>query len=400
MKVRMGKRTIPILWAFLITVSGSIFCNQKGVTSYIEYLAYGLLLVNIILCYVKKRNKVKLVPIAVFFLFCIGIIVQDLSLYRRAVLCFTMLALWIVIYLAEGYLDSVATMRSVSYAVFFGILVSAILSAITGYPLTDKLENNISSWGFNGGILYKNYFAADVIVIFIGIHLYRRYVRKTQIDFLIQLIAIVFLFISFSKGAWIMLLVFMVIMDDKVIKHIKRGQRKYFIGILAVLFIVSFKVVALHSETYLYRIRGFSNYISYYREDMFHMIFGSAERVYDKAHSYGYMVRSTTGWDGSLEFAWLNILIKNGILGIIGFGVIILHFLKASVEIDSLDDKAVYLAIFIMLFTSSLVEIYIQSIHNILGVYCFMILSTFINKKTNTKQRCTGHTILQKGTQM
>ena len=86
-------------------------------------------------------------------------------------------------------------------------------------------------------------------------------------------------------------------------------------------------------------------------------------------------VRSTTGYDGSLEMAWLNILIKSGLLGVLAYAFIFIRMFKLAVKANDKVISVGIMAITITLLASSLVEAYIQSIHCIYGMMSYMAVN-------------------------
>ena len=87
-------------------------------------------------------------------------------------------------------------------------------------------------------------------------------------------------------------------------------------------------------------------------------------------------VRSTVGFDGSLEMAWLNILIKSGILGIISYIIIFVRMFWLQQKVKNKVISVGILAILITLLGSSLVEAYIQSIHCIYAVMSYLVINS------------------------
>ena len=196
-----------------------------------------------------------------------------------------------------------------------------------------------------------------------------------------------------------MLLVFMVATNTDKLKRVKKSQRN--IILVAVSFIAIglgytiFQEYALKTTTYMYRFNGWLNYLAYYEDDAFHMIFGNAENVYDQNTSYVLTVRSITGWNGSLEFAWLDVLIKNGILGIIGFAIVFIRYFRGAAKEKTWVNKGIIYGYLSVLLASSLVETYIQSVHSVYGLYSYLILSGFITIDS-TKRRELIHKMKSK----
>ena len=68
---------------------------------------------------------------------------------------------------------------------------------------------------------------------------------------------------------------------------------------------------AMNIDTYMYRIRGLLNYLDYYEEHIYYMVFGSAEMAYEKDVPYVDAIRSTVGWDGTLQFVCCLLLLNH-----------------------------------------------------------------------------------------
>lgn len=388
MKIKFNKNTIVCFSFFLLTISGSQYCVGKEIDSYIECIVYGVLLFGIFRYFLKeKRFNIKSIFFAIFILlcFCSGILLNDLSLQRTLILLFTMIVLWSFIFIAGGYVDTYELIRKISYSVLYGVLASFILAKNGEYPCTTTSEG-IGSFvsAFNGGIQYKNYFAADMLIVFIGLYVYRRDFRKKQIDLLFMLISFLLLLSSGSRGGYILFAVFLCSINIEKVKEITATQRKIFICALFMMaiiaFVILYKKIALNSETYMYRIRGILNYLTYYEGDAFHMLFGNSEKVYDQKMSYVYTVRSIAGWDGTLEFSWLDIIIKNGLIGAIGYVLVFIYFIAGYMKEENWKNKSLIISIIAVMLCSSLVETYIQSVHAVFGVYGYLILSGIRNK--------------------
>ena len=83
--------------------------------------------------------------------------------------------------------------------------------------------------------------------------------------------------------------------------------------------------------------------------------------------SYVYKIRSVVGWDGSLELSVLNILIKNGIIGLVAYIYIIFYACKNAGRINNWSVKSIYIAYLYTFILSGFVESYWSNIH---VVYC------------------------------
>ena len=122
--------------------------------------------------------------------------------------------------------------------------------------------------------------------------------------------------------------------------------------------------------------------------DLHKWLFGIASQLYDQNLNYVLQFRSIFGYDGTMEFALLDILVKNGILGLSGFVIIFVRNIKMALQANNWEYKTACIAIMVMLLVSSLVETYIQSIHSPVGIYCYLAvggLAGLCNKEKTAK---------------
>lgn len=134
---------------------------------------------------------------------------------------------------------------------------------------------------------------------------------------------------------------------------------------------------ALKSGSYLYRVQGLINYLNYYSNDSFHILFGSSEMAFrDPTIDYATAVRSVIGWNGTVELSILSILIKNGIIGLCGYLLIYIRWLLISLKSD-FTIRNYYLAVYSTLLVSAFVENYITNMHVLFGLMLYLILSCF-----------------------
>ncbi|MCD8003154.1 MAG: hypothetical protein LUG88_04495 [Clostridia bacterium] len=394
LKIRINKFSPIPLSFYIITVSGSLYVTNAGLQIIFEYLGYGILLASIFIHYLKaparRRKHLNGYAFILLILFSIGILLQELVWTTKFTLLLTMLAIIFTYLLSEGIISSYKEIKTISYAVFTGVITSTVLALISGISITGSASEGIfgSSFSINGGILYKNYFAADMLAVYMGLFICSKFGYKSKTtDRLIMFLSVLCIILSGSRGAFVLFVVFLIVIEYDKIKMIKGKQRTAFIFILVIVCIIVFaflyRNIALNSSTYMYRIRGLLNYLDYSNGDLFHMVFGNAEMAYDQETSYVLTIRSIVGWDGSLEFAWLDILIKNGILGIVGFALIFIRSFKIALSTNNWKVKAILIAVTATCLCSSLVETYIQSIHAVFGIYCYMIMAACCNLYTN-----------------
>ena len=389
MTFKISKRGFVIyLSFFIITLSESIFIKYKGYVDVLEYVGYGILLTTMSISFFKNKNPHEFKNLTLFIitllLASIGLWQQNISFNRLFILQFTVLAICLVSICSTNYLYSIKMVRGGAYAVLAGIAISSFLGLIGGYGIVDTISNNLGILGIpiglNGGIVYKNYYAADLIIIYACLDIYRKFIGKVKADRLTQRLCIVLIFLSNSRGGIILLLIYLLCSNYSKIYKLSSKYRKIItylfivIGLFACYWI--FNNVILQFSTYAYRFRGLINYLNYYEADSFHLIFGNAESFYDKNQNYVMAVRSTVGFDGSLEMAWLNILIKSGILGIISYIIIFVRMFWLQQKVKNKVISVGILAILITLLGSSLVEAYIQSIHCIYAVMSYLVINS------------------------
>lgn len=389
MKMKYSVYSIYLFLTILIlTYSGCRGFVDTRYATWLEYVGYSFLFLGIMWSFLKMKKRDRraawkyvmiLTP-----LFSIGIMVQDLSIARKVILLFTMAAIIIVTTLSENYLRGVGSFRYMAYGCVAGVLLAIVTCIIMGVPLFGvSVEGFMGIYTtFWGGIIDKNV-ATMMLAVIISLYIYGRQQRKfCNMDKITIAMAFVVLVMSNSRGAWIHFLVFFGMMNYKKLKSIKKSQRKIFALCAAViLLIVGYEIyenIILRSSTYMFRYRGMMNYLEMFWTDPYHMWFGIAEMVYDKSLDYVYQVRSITGWDGSLEMAWLNILIKNGLFGVIGFLIIFGRYFKSAVKMKDYDQKTYMLSIVVMMLITTLVATYIQTIHSLLGIYAYLLMTYFM----------------------
>lgn len=400
MKVKIKKSSLIYLSILIITFSESIITKKWEINNLLEIIGFFFLLSGIFVSYKnlpnnKIKRKLLYLYICTLLLLSIGFIWQDISVVRALTLIAITVALATISCLSFGYITNEYVIRSASYAVFVGILMSAILGALFGVGIIDVIVGGYGIFGIpiglNGGVVYKNYFAADMLMVFIGLYVFGKYQRLSGVDRLVMFIAFLSIMLANSRGGIILFFVFILSTNYKYIMKLKKNQRVVFLifSLTIVSFLVYefYKNIILGFSTYAYRYRGMLNYINYYSDDWFHLLLGNSESFYDKSVSYVMMVRSTTGYNGSLEISWLNIIIKNGILGVIAYVMIFAMFLKMAKNVRNKETSSLIIAIAITLLASSLVEAYIQSVHCIFAVLGYLIINALYFMGVNQKEK-------------
>ena len=179
-----------------------------------------------------------------------------------------------------------------------------------------------------------------------------------------------------------MFVVFLVGMRVSVVHKITKRQRKLF-TITAILLcigasIVLYQEIMRNSFNYMMRINGFLNYINHPTTDFIKILIGNAKELYVSDFDYVTQFRRLYGWNESVEFALLDILIKNGIIGLIGYIVIFYILIRTFIKSENWEYKSTGIAIAVMFLISALVENYIQSIHFPIGIYCYLVMGGIV----------------------
>lgn len=385
MDMKINKRSIILFMSFFcLTMGESIVFVKTGINGFFEYTGYLILLVAIYYNYIKyERNKNKIIYfLLILFLFNIGIIMQpslDIIIKLRLILSMFILASFAII--TEGYIKTFKHIAVASYGIFVGIMVSIIIAIIFGGTLIDaSSEGLIGTNAFTGGLDNKNFFSGATLGVFSGIYLYNRFYKKSRLNIIIMLFSILMLIVSNSRGGYILFIIFFVISNFNVIKKIKKNQRKMLIALFFVLIffvaIYFYNIVVVNSSNYMYRVNGLLNLIEYYTDNYFLIFFGASNIAFiDNAQSYNENVRSVLGWDGTTELVLLNIFIKNGLMGFIGYIIIFIRVIKVAINAKKWEYKISILAVVIMLLISSLVETYMVNLHLVFGVFCYITIA-------------------------
>ena len=268
---------------------------------------------------------------------------------------------------------------------FFQVLFS--LFEIFSYYISTfaKKEEGIFNFGFTGGMQYKNFYAATLMGSFMCLFLYNRYVERRLEDMLLLFLEAVLIFFASARGTYIFLAIFLVgyitvNLHKKL--SVKLDKKLYVLLVAAASVIVLVAVYifvskyVIKSETFLYRYRGVVNYLNYLDNDLFNIFFGDAKMAWSMPGlDYVRTVQHYVGWNGSYEMAFINVFIKNGLLGIVGFLLIFAYyiywFMRAKNEKYKISG---YLILFVFI-VSSFVESFVSNIHAVFGIYCYIILS-------------------------
>lgn len=381
---------------FLLTLSNSNSLVSIGIDKWIEYLGLGLILMVI------YKNKQLLSSKGIRFLlrffivlafFCVGICLQyDLANSRKISLVLSMFILASTAIFPSGIIQSTKCLEYIARGVICGVLTSTCFSLILfGTVINKATEGIIIEYGFNGGLQHRNYYAYAILcVIFIYYFKYKQNHKKKDLHFLFFLVFL--LIISNSRSSYAILLLFLLVMNHHKIKLYK-NKNLFNFGIIILIMIVFALPICYYfatiSETFLFRINGLNNYIKYYKDDWFHLIFGNSEMAFrTSGMTYDQNIRSVVGWDGSTELVVLNVLVKNGILGFVGYIYIFCVDYKRIKKIKNEKVKNYCFALLLCFICSAFVESYLANINFPFTVFNYLILCGLSN---NEPTRVKGH---------
>ncbi|MCI1489978.1 MAG: hypothetical protein LKH37_04410 [Limosilactobacillus mucosae] len=383
------KHTLLFLSFFLITLGNSSYLTAIGIADKIQMTGYLLLMVMIFKCFMtnnSRKGKLLSIFLIVFILFSIGIIRQDLAITTKIHLILTMIVIDSVALLSENIMTHLSDLKTVSYGILTAILISLILAMMNGISLTTLAVEGVgdSSWGFNGGLQHKNYFAVSILASYMGFFFSKSTEKKDTRLSMLRFIEIILLVLSNSRGGYILFITFLLVVNFDKLKLIKKNQRLPLM--IVVLLITALGILCFYTKyvltsgSYDIRLQGLENYIQRYSNDNFHLWYGNAEMAFrDTGLSYEENVRSIVGWNGTTELSILSILIKNGILGLIGYIIIFTLKILDCISLKQSKEKKFMVSTIVVLLTSALLENYIVNIQITFGVFCYIGMSVLYN---------------------
>lgn len=294
--------------------------------------------------------------------------------------------------LSTKVVNNISDFKKISYSLLFGVFISFVLGIIFNVSMTTlAVEGISSSFGFNGGLQHKNYFAITIFLSYILLYISQKYGNKTQIASCLLWFQVFLIIISNSRTVYLLLLLFWIVSYSKILSRIKTQQKLLFIIIILLFLIICggvfYNLYIMRSGSYTIRLQGIINYFNYYSSDFFHLFFGNAELGFgDSTHDYTYNIRSVVGWDGTVELPLLSVMVKNGYLGLIGYIIIIILDIFRLKRITNCDIKVIGFSILAPLLLSATVENYIANINIIFMPVCFCILSSMLNLDQNLRK--------------
>lgn len=378
-----------LFWAFLIiTFSGSYLFYANGKNTAIEYI--GLFLLLIIVLKKFRRMSIGKIQSALFFryfpalfFFSLGILLQDMPLTVKIKLTISMMLIATYASLSENVLDSYKEIRSASYGILAGILLVFIVSIITGSKIFSGVTEGLVSWGLSMGMKEKNSFGMDLIAAFTGIYIYYKSVERKKVDLLVMWLITILVIASHARIAWLLFLFLIGMLNIKKVLYIKKKHRRLFIIfsiiVAAILLLFTLQYTIRESENIAIRVRGLTNWLNYFKGDWFHLLFGNAALAWaDTSLDYTRNVRSVTGWNGTLEMAFLGILIKNGALGFVGYIIFFAHYMKCTLNMENVEIKDYMISLLSVALLSMISESFMINLAVTFGTYYYILMSGMI----------------------
>lgn len=392
-KVFSYRKEMLFLSFFLLALGNSTYFISVGINRFVEYAGLLVLLLAIAENYLfhlsrSLQEKVAVRAILLTILFCLGLAVQELRLLKKLELIVSMLIIVFLMVVSERYIRSFVHIRWASLGILAGCAGCTVIALLTGTGVATVALEGLGGFGFNAGMEHKNFFAYAVFASFTGQYLYWQQNRKNKLDIAILVLQLLLMIVSNSRSVYIVLVVFFAAVNAErllslaktLLEKIPEKIRKKCLivgGIVGAVAVIAAVIVVLpKSETYMYRIRGLTNFFKAYSTDAFHMIFGAADMAFGNPEvSYSDNVRATIGWDGSVEMALLNMLIKNGILGVIGYVAVLSRPVATIMKSKSWDWRIMLLLVIAPMLVSTLAETFVTNVHLVYGPYCYVVLT-------------------------
>ena len=392
-KVFSYRNQLLFLSFFLLAMGNSAYFISVGLGRLVEYAGLLILLLTITENYLFRlsrnlQGKVAVRAILLSVLFCLGLAVQDLRFLKKMELIISMLIMVFLMVVSEGYIRSFIQIRWASWGILAGCAGCTVLALLTGTEVTTVALEGVGGLGFNGGMEHKNFFAYAVFASFTGLYLYWRFEKKNKWELVLLGVELLLMVLSNSRSVYIVLAVFFVAMfaeklftlAKSILNKIPEKHRKtclIAVGIAGAAAVATAVIVVLpKSGTYMYRVRGLLNFFKTYSADAFHMIFGAADMAFGNPEvSYADSVRGALGWDGSVEMALLNMLVKNGLVGVIGYVAILSRPVAALVRAKCWDYRIMLLVVIAPVLISTLAETFITNVHLVYSPFCYIVLT-------------------------
>lgn len=373
-----------LLASVLITLGSSAALQMAGFDSFFEYLGLGLLLLGCLARFLKGKHRFTtsafMLLVLVMILFNAGLLLQNLPFGRILKLIISMGILTVIAIFPSDYIWSLPDLRMIGIGLLVGTVFSTLAALLSGVSvITPASEGFLVAFGYNGGFEHRNYFSYSMIASFTAFYIPYRYGKKDKLDLVFMLVSLMLLLLTNSRGAYIVFAAFVVLDNCTRVtipwygKKLTPGQAAVITCIVA---IPAYAVLVMISETFYFRINGLVNYLETFGTDVFHMIFGNAEIAFrETGMSYDQNIREVIGWDGSVELVLLNILIKNGLLGLVGYVLIFLRYFLGVRTIRDIRYQSLLYALLLSFVLSAFVESFLANINYAYGTFNYTMIA-------------------------
>lgn len=392
MKIKIKKELPLCIALFLITMSWSNYIIDLGLSTSFEYIGLFLILIGIYMRKdILKYRKLIYYMCFVLLFFSIGLFRQDLLITKKISLFLSMFLLASIAIVPCKYIRTLESLHGMSKAVMSAIICSTVLALLSGQGITmSATEGLFVRFGFDAGMEHRNYCAYMLLCVFIIEYIMYslnfRYKDKKWLYIIGSL-----LLMTNSRSSWIILVIFLIIVN---VEKIRVSNKKGTIILAIMLFfmivvgIPAFQFLRTHSETFFFRLNGLSNYLATYNGNWEVLIYGNAEMAYrDSGYTYDENIRSVIGWDGSTELVILNILIKNGLIGFIGYFLIFRKYIQKIRKIEYQKYSLIAYGVVISFAISALVESYVANINHLYTIFTYLILCNLEFIKVEEERR-------------
>ena len=382
----MLKKIVTFLIFFLLTIGNGAYIGHLF-QNYLELTGLAILLIATLI--VQRINLHTLRRFAVIIIFSVvltfGSIYYDISQQSIIMIFFSSLLLMSYSVFSDYYLSDNRQIKIIGDALLCGMIFNSIVGLLTGtLGLSIGSKDAIINVLFQSGMEVKNYCGGIWLVVFIAYYIY--YYRNGEVkNHLVRFLLIgLLLLLSGSKGACFLVIVFILGINFKKVLSIKKNQAFLFYSVLIVVAIMIsayiYRNVLINIPTYAYRMRGIDKIIDISSKDFNRLMFGFSDIAYaDTGFDYTINMRNYLGWSSSVEMAYINIIIKNGILGYIAYGYLFKNILKQSKKIAKKEKNIAKCMVAVMIF-SGFTETYIASVHYVVGPALFCLVYSVLQK--------------------
>ncbi|MBR2695486.1 hypothetical protein IKE86_01050 [Candidatus Saccharibacteria bacterium] len=382
------KKNIIFIVFFLLTIGNGKFAISTFGHS-IEYIGLGLLLASVIFEIITGKRPIKeLTGIIVFgLIMSCGAFLSDISNGTKATIALSTFLLISYPKFSKHFISENALIKTLGDALLFGMITNAIVGVVTGtLGLSIGSNASILKVLFLCGMKIKNYCGGVWLTIYLLYYAY--YYRngtllKHRLRFILLFLLIL---LSSSKGACFLAIVFNLYMFfNKTIEFKETREKKFFTFALIVAIILLaayvYSDVLANVPTYAYRIKGMDKLFNLAINNPAKLLFGFQDIAYaNTGLDYVVNMRNYLGWDASVEMAYVNILIKYGLVGFLAYGKIFKDIIN-KIRLTANKEKSIATCILIIMLLSGFVETYIASVHYVVGPTLFCLINSILNDK-------------------